>query len=644
VTPGQTLNIYVGGQNGWNGGGTGPNGAGAGGGATDVRVGGTALSNRVIVAGGGGGSGLLGSSWTGAYGGVGGAATGGQGGSSSGYTGTPGTNGGLGGSQVAGGSGTAGCGCGPGGTGALGQGGNGIPCTSWGTNGGGGGGGGYYGGGGGGVCGGGDGGGGGSNYIGGVTAGTTSAGQRSGNGTLTLSWNATGCQSATRSPVTVTISSPSVGGTVTGGATICPGNTTPLLTLSGQTGTVQNWEVSTNGGTTWNSISNTNPTYSTTLLTGGTYWYHAVVQNSPCPAQASAYTVVTVPPINALSMTSGNNGTCYIYSPNSFVYILDPANNLIAGVFDATAGNHLLNTTAYLYIDPSVQIHPYTGEPYLQRHFQITPTSAGPADIKLYFTLAEFQALQAASPIISSVYDLVVTKFDDAGVWANAVYYPSPTVGINDPWPNTFSLTISVTSFSKFYIHGHDLGGPLPVDLTDFTADCKNGQVELNWTTVSENNNELFIIERSGQELDWVEIGSVPGSGNSNPTHYYNYVDHLPLTGPAYYRVLQKDYNGSTTVYSTSSVTCDQSFIEPTVEVFPNPTSVTINVRLNNISGNIAFTLYDLLGQTVLESKHQIPSGDNPTLTLDMIGLNSGLYHLEVRFGEEVRHFEIIRK
>ena len=69
VTPEQVLNIYVGGSRhytgyqqdngGWNGGGNaGPDGIGVsfpGGGATDIRIGGTDLNNRVIVAGGGGG-------------------------------------------------------------------------------------------------------------------------------------------------------------------------------------------------------------------------------------------------------------------------------------------------------------------------------------------------------------------------------------------------------------------------------------------------------------------------------------------------------------------------------------------------------------------------------------------------------------
>jgi hypothetical protein len=60
LTAGTVLNIYVGGQNGYNGGGAGgisTENGGSGGGATDVRLGGNTLSDRIIVAGGGGGTG-----------------------------------------------------------------------------------------------------------------------------------------------------------------------------------------------------------------------------------------------------------------------------------------------------------------------------------------------------------------------------------------------------------------------------------------------------------------------------------------------------------------------------------------------------------------------------------------------------------
>ncbi|MBK7010820.1 MAG: hypothetical protein IPH36_20425 [Saprospiraceae bacterium] len=59
VTPGQILNIFVGGQDGYNGGGSGYAAvARNGGGASDVRMTGTSLADRIIVGGGGGGGGF----------------------------------------------------------------------------------------------------------------------------------------------------------------------------------------------------------------------------------------------------------------------------------------------------------------------------------------------------------------------------------------------------------------------------------------------------------------------------------------------------------------------------------------------------------------------------------------------------------
>ena len=189
VTPGQVLQIYVGGAGtntsvvnvgGFNGGG-GEFGnfgnEGSGGGATDIRVAPYALANRMIVAGGGGGQG----GYAGGAGGNGGllGATGGAG--------QPPCTGGNGGTASSGGTGGLPNGaCGAGSAGVLGIGGAGGSCSY----GGGGGGGGYYGGGGGGsdsdpCCADAAGGGGGSSfcfYAGGVCT----DGVKSGNGEVII--------------------------------------------------------------------------------------------------------------------------------------------------------------------------------------------------------------------------------------------------------------------------------------------------------------------------------------------------------------------------------------------------------------------------------------------------------------------------
>ncbi|MBV9950386.1 MAG: IPT/TIG domain-containing protein [Acidimicrobiia bacterium] len=197
---GTDIAVYVGGTNGFNGGGDpgtfadGPGmaPAGNGGGASDLRIGGTDPSNRVLVAGGGGG---VGGGWLDAGAGGGGGAGG-----------LPGLDGSRGSGDVAGfgGSGAtanaAGSGGGTGGLGGTagvdgssstgGAGGASEPADEEGGAGGGGGGGWFGGGGGGGTCciNGGGGGGGGSNHVDAMfsNAGSTT-GTRGGNGRVRMS-------------------------------------------------------------------------------------------------------------------------------------------------------------------------------------------------------------------------------------------------------------------------------------------------------------------------------------------------------------------------------------------------------------------------------------------------------------------------
>ena len=93
----------------------------------------------------------------------------------------------------------------------------------------------------------------------------------------------------------IAVSPTTVGGTVTGGSTICQGSNSGLLTLSGHTGNILNWQVSTNNGGLWTNISNTNATYTSgSLNTPGTYWYRAQVQSPGCIIENSNHTVVIV--------------------------------------------------------------------------------------------------------------------------------------------------------------------------------------------------------------------------------------------------------------------------------------------------------------------------------------------------------------
>ncbi len=271
VTPGQVLNIFVGGAGGvstggYNGGGTGGNStSGGGGGASDIRYPGTTSGDRLLVAGGGGGGGRGGcesantiNGGAGGHGDANGAngtdapTSGGVAGAGGGGIGAAGGAAGVGCGGFLGQPGLAGTGAGIGGAGGAGQA---CCCFTFGSvPGGGGGGGGYFGGGGGGGgsagtpgCSGNDkgaggGGAGGTSYTGGVTTGSTASGVQTGDGLVVITYNL-GNVICTGTPTTFTITvNPTPTVNAVANQTVCNGASTTAVNFSGAVpGTVYNW-------------------------------------------------------------------------------------------------------------------------------------------------------------------------------------------------------------------------------------------------------------------------------------------------------------------------------------------------------------------------------------------------------------------
>lgn len=108
---------------------------------------------------------------------------------------------------------------------------------------------------------------------------------------------------------TVTNTAPSVGGVITGGTNVCISGNSGVLTLSGHTGSVQRWEYSVDGGSTWINISNTTTTQAYLNLTVPTL-YRAVVQNGGCTSANSAVASMTIDPASVGGTLSSNATVC----------------------------------------------------------------------------------------------------------------------------------------------------------------------------------------------------------------------------------------------------------------------------------------------------------------------------------------------
>lgn len=132
------------------------------------------------------------------------------------------------------------------------------------------------------------------------------------------------CASATSTSVTITASPASVGGSVSTSTTVCSGANSGTLTLSGHTGSVLNWQFSTNGGASWNNIVNTTTTQ-TYLNLVASRLYRAIVRSGSCANATSAAATITVNPTTVAgtiapatsTVCAGSNGAALTLSGNT---------------------------------------------------------------------------------------------------------------------------------------------------------------------------------------------------------------------------------------------------------------------------------------------------------------------------------------
>ena len=93
----------------------------------------------------------------------------------------------------------------------------------------------------------------------------------------------------------------------------------------------------------------------------------------------------------------------------------------------------------------------------------------------------------------------------------------------------------------------------LPVELKAFNVECKNDEHELSWTTLSERNNDFFLIEASLDGLHFERVEETTAIGNSQEE--YTYRTSIPHNHEevVYYRLSQVDTDGTKKVLRIQS-------------------------------------------------------------------------------------------
>ncbi|MGQ0739320.1 MAG: T9SS type A sorting domain-containing protein [Bacteroidota bacterium] len=190
----------------------------------------------------------------------------------------------------------------------------------------------------------------------------------------------------------------------------------------------------------------------------------------------------------------------------------------------------------------------------------------------------------------------------------------------------------NINSFSQFGIG--ILSGPLPVTLLSFDARrLTKVRVQVNWQTVTEQNNRGFEIERRlDGEPSFVQIGFAPTQapgGNSSSRIDYNYTDANGYAGISYYRLKQVDIDNHFT-YTHIKAVKGMGDTQVSVLLYPNPNHGQFTIRLDGVTRQYEAVITDMGGKVVRQLR--LGNSNNVNVT----GLSAGTYIIRIPdvFGE----------
>lgn len=169
---------------------------------------------------------------------------------------------------------------------------------------------------------------------------------------------------------------------------------------------------------------------------------------------------------------------------------------------------------------------------------------------------------------------------------------------------------------------------PLPIELLSFKSNCSSNKVE--WITVSETNNEWFVLQGTNDGINFTNLDTIQGAGNSNTPIYYS-VEILDW-GLSYYRLQQKDYDGRTENSFLIGGCPQNGIFEPVL--YPNPNSGQFMINHNSTYN---FEMFDLTGRLVW-------SEFSNRIDFDFTFLPAGQYTIKLTGQyDKVKTFKIVK-
>ena len=213
----------------------------------------------------------------------------------------------------------------------------------------------------------------------------------------------------------------------------------------------------------------------------------------------------------------------------------------------------------------------------------------------------------------------------------------SAALGCSDTEPGfSFAATAGQTYYIRVYGYGSPAaifamqlsGTALPVTMDKLKGQVTGGNLaQLNWRTLSEENNKGFEVQRSVDGITFRTVGLVSSkavNGNSKEAISYSFTDKEAVNGTVYYRLQQTDIDGKTALSNTVRLSTKENGAFEIVAV-PNPVKNNLVVKTYGVRGDNAQVLVTDLSGKVVRRIHVTADEAN----IDMSAVANGIYLLK---------------
>lgn len=162
----------------------------------------------------------------------------------------------------------------------------------------------------------------------------------------------------------------------------------------------------------------------------------------------------------------------------------------------------------------------------------------------------------------------------------------------------------------------------LPVSLISFEGSRSNDQTIFSWSTASELNNDFFSLEKSNDGKVWEHLAYAEGSGTTHSQKNYTY-ETTSATKEIFFRLSQTDFDGKYELLKTIKIESEAT----SLDIFPNPATTSLNVRVNEDLLATEAKIVNQWGQEELTLSQLEFMG---VQDIDISGLKNGIYYLRV--------------